>query len=119
GTPDGGGYATRGQRLDRLDQDLGTNANRLFYLATPPAAYEPIVKAIGAHGLRGSTGWSRVVIEKPFGRDRESARVLTETIHTVFRGDEVFRIDRYLGSETVQHILVMRSANGTFAPLCN
>src|SRR5207245_1275284 len=85
----------------------------------PPAAYEPIVKAIGAHGLRGSTGWSRVVIEKPFGRDRESARVLTETIHTVFREDEVFRIDHYLGKETVQNILVMRFANGIFEPLWN
>jgi len=119
GTPDERGYDTLGQRLDRLDQDLGTNANRLFYLATPPAAYEPIVKAIGAHGLRGSTGWSRVVIEKPFGRDRESARVLTETIHTVFREDEVFRIDHYLGKETVQNILVMRFANGIFEPLWN
>src|SRR5207248_128228 len=118
-TPDDRGYDELSRRLDRLDQDLGTNANRLFYLATPPAAYEPIVKAIGAHGLRGSTGWSRVVIEKPFGRDRESARVLTETIHTVFREDEVFRIDHYLGKETVQNILVMRFSNGIFEPIWN
>jgi glucose-6-phosphate 1-dehydrogenase len=105
GTADERGYDALGQRLDRLDQELGTNANRLFYLATPPAAYAPIVKAIGAHGLRGSTGWSRVVVEKPFGHDRESARSLTETIHAVFREDEVFRIDHYLGKETVQNIL--------------
>ena len=118
-TPDDRGYDQLSRRLDQLDTELGTNANRLFYLATPPGAYEPIVKAIGAHGLRGRTGWARIVVEKPFGHDRESARALTELIHQVFREDEVFRIDHYLGKETVQNILVMRFANGIFEPLWN
>jgi glucose-6-phosphate 1-dehydrogenase len=117
--PDDRAYDDLARTLDLLDQRLGTFANRLFYLATPPAAYEPIVKAIGAHGLRGKTGWARIVIEKPFGHDRESARVLTETIHTVFREDEVFRIDHYLGKETVQNILVLRFANAIFEPVWN
>jgi glucose-6-phosphate 1-dehydrogenase len=118
-TPDDRGYQELGRVLERLDRDLGTFANRLFYLATPPSAYAPIVQAIGAHGLRGKTGWARVVVEKPFGRDRESARTLTETIHKVFREDEVFRIDHYLGKETVQNILVLRFANGIFEPVWN
>ncbi|HEY7624334.1 MAG TPA: glucose-6-phosphate dehydrogenase [Candidatus Limnocylindria bacterium] len=118
-TPDDAGYEELRRTLDQLDFALGTHANRLFYLATPPAAYEPIVKAIGGHRLRGETGWARVVVEKPFGRDRESARELNEVMHTVFREDEVFRIDHYLGKETVQNILVMRFANGIFEPIWN
>src|SRR5919197_567291 len=116
-TPDDAGYDALAKRLKGLDDEFGTLSNRLFYLATPPSAYVPIVKAIGAHALRGRTGWSRVVVEKPFGRDRESARQLTDELHTVFREDEVFRIDHYLGKETVQNILVMRFANGIFEPL--
>src|SRR3989440_8538133 len=78
-----------------------------------------MVRAIGEHRLRGDTGWARVVIEKPFGRNRESARELTEILHTVFREDEIFRIDHYLGKETVQNILVMRFSNGIFEPIWN
>ncbi len=116
-TPNEAGYDDLRKTLEKLDDDIGTQANRLFYLATPPPAYAPIVKAIGAHGLRGKAGWSRVVIEKPFGHDRQSAIELTRTLHGVFREDEVFRIDHYLGKETVQNILVMRFANGIFEPL--
>jgi glucose-6-phosphate 1-dehydrogenase len=116
-TPDERGYESLRETLERLDEELGTHANRLFYLATPPSAYASIVTAIGAHDLRGRTGWARVVVEKPFGHDRESARQLTEVIQTVFREDEVFRIDHYLGKETVQNILVMRFANGIFEPI--
>jgi glucose-6-phosphate 1-dehydrogenase len=118
-TPDDSGYEELRRTLDQLDFALGTHANRLFYLATPPAAYDSIIKAIGGHRLRGETGWARIVIEKPFGHDRESARELNEAVHTVFREDEVFRIDHYLGKETVQNILVMRFANGIFEPLWN
>ena len=118
-TPDDHGYEELRETLERLDEELGTHANRLFYLATPPSAYASIVKAIGDHRLRGRTGWARVVVEKPFGHDRESAQELTEVIHTVFREDEVFRIDHYLGKETVQNILVMRFANGIFEPIWN
>src|SRR3989442_13949923 len=118
-TPDERGYGRLRETLDRLDHEHGTNANRLFYLATPPPAYASIVKAIGEHRLRRKPGGARGAIEKPFGRDRESARELTEILHTVFREDEVFRIDHYLGKETVQNILVMRFANGIFEPIWN
>ena len=118
-TVDDAGYEELRRTLDQLDFALGTHANRLFYLATPPPAYEPIVKAIGEHHLRGDTGWARIVVEKPFGHDRESALALNEVVHTVFREDEVFRIDHYLGKETVQNILVMRFSNGIFEPIWN
>jgi glucose-6-phosphate 1-dehydrogenase len=117
-TPDDAGYESLASALDKVDAELGTNGNRLFYLATPPQAYAPIVRAIGAHGLRGP-GWSRVVVEKPFGHDLVSAMELTTIVHEVFREDEVFRIDHYLGKETVQNILVLRFANGIFEPIWN
>jgi len=117
-TPDDAGYDALARRLAEVDAEVGTNGNRLFYLATPPAAYAPIVRSIGTHGLRGS-GWSRVVIEKPFGHDLASATELTNVVHEVFREDEVFRIDHYLGKETVQNILVLRFANGIFEPIWN
>ena len=117
-TPDDAGYQQLARMLDRVDAEVGTNGNRLFYLATPPGAYAPIVRAIGAHGLRGP-GWSRVVVEKPFGNDLKSAMELTSIVHEVFREDEVFRIDHYLGKETVQNILVLRFANGIFEPIWN
>jgi glucose-6-phosphate 1-dehydrogenase len=118
-TADDAGYEELRRTLDQLDFALGTHANRLFYLATPPSAYEAIVKAIGDHRLRGETGWARIVVEKPFGHDRASALELNEVVHTVFREDEVFRIDHYLGKETVQNILVMRFSNGIFEPIWN
>ena len=117
-TPDDAGYDALARHLDEVDAAVGTNGNRLFYLATPPQAYAPIVRAIGAHRLRGR-GWSRVVVEKPFGRDLASATELTSIVHEVFREDEVFRIDHYLGKETVQNILVLRFANGIFEPVWN
>ena len=118
-TPDDEGYETLGHTLKRIDEDLGTHGNRLFYLATPPAAYAPIVRAIGRHMLIREGGWSRIVIEKPFGHDLASARELTDTVHDVFREEQVFRIDHYLGKETVQNIVVMRFANSIFEPLWN
>jgi glucose-6-phosphate 1-dehydrogenase len=117
-TPDDAGYDALRATLDQVDAQVGTNGNRLFYLATPPQAYEPIVRAIGKHKLRGP-GWSRVVVEKPFGHDLASAMELTTIVHEVFREDEVFRIDHYLGKETVQNILVLRFANGIFEPIWN
>src|SRR5205823_13904091 len=117
-TPDDAGYDRLAETLSRVDAELGTNGNRLFYLATPPAAYAPIVRSIATHRLRGA-GWSRVVIEKPFGHDLQSATELTGIVHEVFREDEVFRIDHYLGKETVQNILVLRFANGIFEPIWN
>jgi glucose-6-phosphate 1-dehydrogenase len=117
-TPDDAGYDELARVLTQVDANVGTNGNRLFYLATPPQAYVPIIRAIGAHKLRGP-GWSRVVVEKPFGHDLESAMELTAIVHEVFREDEVFRIDHYLGKETVQNILVLRFANGIFEPIWN
>ena len=117
-TPDDAGYDELARMLAQVDAEAGTNGNRLFYLATPPQAYASIIRAIGKHGLRGP-GWSRIVVEKPFGHDLASAMELTGIVHEVFREDEVFRIDHYLGKETVQNILVLRFANGIFEPVWN
>ena len=112
------GYDELRTRLGRFDRDLGTGGGRLFYLATPPNAYVPIVRALGRHDLaRNGTGWARIVVEKPFGRDRASAAALTSTLHEVFREEEIFRIDHYLGKETVQNLLVLRFANAIFEPV--
>jgi len=112
------GYADLRRRLEQLDRDLGTAGDRLFYLATPPGAYVPIVRSIGRHDLaRNGGARSRIVVEKPFGRDLASATALSQTLHEVFAEDEIFRIDHYLGKETVQNILVFRFANSIFEPV--
>ena len=99
----------------------GCPENHIFYLATPPEVDPLIVDRLGRAGLsREASGcFSRVVVEKPFGHDLESARALNAEIHKVFREDQIFRIDHYLGKETVQNILVLRFANGVFEPLWN
>jgi glucose-6-phosphate 1-dehydrogenase len=97
--------------------------NTLFYLATPPEAFGPVVRRLGESGLsrRGAAAapWSRVVIEKPFGSDLASARTLNGKVRAAFKEHQVFRIDHYLGKETVQNILVLRFANSIFEPLWN
>ena len=114
------GYAELGRVLDHLDAEKGTRGNRLFYLATPPSAYIPIIRAIGRHSLASAaSGWKRIVIEKPFGSDLTSARALSAALSETFSEAEIFRIDHYLGKETVQNILVLRFANGIFEPLWN
>jgi glucose-6-phosphate 1-dehydrogenase len=114
------GYDDLKRRLAELDGELGTEGDRLFYLATPPVAYAGIVRSIGRHDLaRHGTAWSRIVVEKPFGRDLASARALSAALHEVFAEDEIFRIDHYLGKETVQNILVLRFANSIFEPVWN
>ena len=118
GDPDG--HDRLRERLAALERDAGTCGNRLFYLAIPPAAYARTVADLGRERIaRSGVGWSRIVIEKPFGRDRSSARALTEAVHEVFQEREVYRIDHYLGKETVQNILVLRFANGIFEPTWN
>jgi glucose-6-phosphate 1-dehydrogenase len=107
------------QTYRRLKEHLGessaAHANRLFYLAVPPEVYPIIIRQIGEAGLDHSEGgWTRIVIEKPFGHDLESARHLNEKIHASFREDQVYRIDHYLGKETVQNILAFRFANFIF-----
>jgi len=94
--------------------------NVLFYLATPPESYETIIEFIGTEHLSHMTkGWTRIVIEKPYGRDLETAKNLEKLVHTVFEENQIYRIDHYLGKETVQNILVLRFANGIFEPLWN
>jgi len=130
---DPAGYERLRAFLADSDRQHGTAGNRIFYLATPPAAYASIVDRLGAAGLvsdawdgprdAGATGkgqgWSRIIIEKPFGRDLSTARALNADIHKVFRERQVYRIDHYLGKETVQNILTFRFGNSIFEPLWN
>jgi glucose-6-phosphate 1-dehydrogenase len=104
----------------RLARALEGHPNRLFYCATPPSLYDHIVSQLGKSGLsQGRGGWTRIIIEKPFGRDLESAQVLNRLIAGYFNESQVYRIDHYLGKETVQNILVFRFANGIFEPIWN
>jgi glucose-6-phosphate 1-dehydrogenase len=110
------------ERLDKLDAEHATAGNRLFYLATQPSAFTEIVAEIGRCGLdheHHGGGWRRIVIEKPFGRDLDSAKRLNREVGKVFRESQVYRIDHYLGKETVRNLLVFRFANGIFEPLWN
>src|SRR5262249_32865553 len=94
--------------------------NRIFYFATPPEADPTIVKFLGEQGLaRPENGWARVVVEKPFGHDLESGRQLNEALRSVFAEKQIYRIDHYLGKETVQNVFVLRCPKGLFEPLWN
>jgi len=125
------GYVRLAAVLDELDAG-GTRGNRMFYLATPPSQFGAIVEQLGASGLarKGAfdaasaggeavAGWTRVVIEKPFGRDLATARELNRTIAVAFDERQVYRIDHYLAKETAQNLLVLRFANGIFEPVWN
>jgi glucose-6-phosphate 1-dehydrogenase len=115
-----------GRRLDRIDRDRGTAGNRLFYLAVPPPLYPEIVRQLGAAGLAsgerptgGRRGWARVIVEKPFGSNLATARRLNREIRGVFDEEQIYRIDHYLGKETVQNLAVFRFGNGLFEPIWN
>jgi glucose-6-phosphate 1-dehydrogenase len=112
-----GGEAALVDALNELDETRGTAGNRIYYLAVPPAAFGDIVTALGRS--RTASGWTRVIVEKPFGHDLASAEALNELVTTYFHEDEIFRIDHYLGKETVQNMLVLRFANGIFEPIWN
>ncbi len=106
--------------LEQIESERGGPRHRIFYFATPPDADETIVKAIGAEGLeKVENGWVRAVVEKPFGHDLESGRHLNRVLLSVFPEKQIYRIDHYLGKETVQNIFVLRFANGIFEPLWN
>ncbi|MEO6235614.1 MAG: glucose-6-phosphate dehydrogenase, partial [Vicinamibacterales bacterium] len=115
-----------GEFYARLAADLesrrraGGNDNRLFYIATPSSLARPIIEGLGAAGLAtNDAGWSRIVIEKPFGRDLQSGRELNRVVNSAFAEEAVFRIDHYLGKETVQNILVFRFGNTMLEPVWN
>jgi glucose-6-phosphate 1-dehydrogenase len=115
-------YARLSMRLDEIDVEHGTRGNRLYYLATHASAFSEIVAELGRAGLDHEMhggGWRRVVIEKPFGRDLESATRLNREVAKVFREKQVYRIDHYLGKETVRNLLVFRFGNGIFEPIWN
>ena len=122
------GHAACTKKMTELDQKFGTPPNRMFYISTPPATFEPIIGGVGKQltaGRRaGETssapkGWHRIIIEKPFGSDLESAKALNALLLRYFKEDEIFRIDHYLGKETVQNLMVMRFANSIFEPIWN
>ncbi|HYL76165.1 MAG TPA: glucose-6-phosphate dehydrogenase [Bryobacteraceae bacterium] len=113
-------YQTLGTLLSALDKQLGTKGNYFFYLATAPTFFGLIIKQLGAAGLvTEDHGFRRVIIEKPFGRDLDSAKALNKEIRKVLDEKQIYRIDHYLGKETVQNILVFRFANGIFEPIWN
>ena len=113
-------YAGLKAELDRIAQEKGIGPDRLFYLATAPEYFAPIIENLGAQGMaQPEHGRVGVVIEKPFGHDLDSARELNHQVNAVFHENQVFRIDHYLGKETVQNILVFRFANGIFEPIWN
>ncbi len=121
------GYAKLADLLDRLDEERGTQGNRIFYLATPPTTDSEIIHQLGGAGLARAPrsnngedeGWTRIIIEKPFGRDLTSAQKLNRELARVFRENQIYRIDHYMGKETVQNLLALRFANGIFEPLWN
>lgn len=118
---DADGYRRLAERLAHIDEQRGTGGNRVFYLATPPDTYDEIIRQLGAHQLAHSSagGWTRIIVEKPFGRDLASARTLNDQLLAVFEEAQIYRIDHYLGKETVQNILIFRFANGIFEPIWN
>ena len=111
-------YADLSQRLTTLDDEWGTCTNKLFYLAVPPKLYETIFRAIATSGLSipcgGDDGWTRVIVEKPFGSDLQTAKALDELLGKLFKESQIYRIDHYLAKEMLQNILTFRFANNLF-----
>ncbi|NYJ74764.1 glucose-6-phosphate dehydrogenase [Allobranchiibius huperziae] len=118
---DEAGFDRLADEVARADVERGTDGNHAFYLSIPPAAFGDVCKQLERSGLtrQDPSSWRRVIIEKPFGHDLASARALNEIVESVFPPESVFRIDHYLGKETVQNILALRFANGMFEPVWN
>ena len=121
-TEDVNDYKFLKDKLDKLNSLKVTHGNYIYYLATPPILYETIVANLGAHHLQDTPdehGSKKIIVEKPFGFDFESARKLNNHLHEIFNENQIYRIDHYLGKETVQNVLVLRFANGIFEPMWN
>src|SRR5256714_10812549 len=114
---DEGGENKLQDLLTKLDEERQLGGNRVYYLAVPPGAFPTIVEALGRR--RSATGWTRLIVEKPFGHDLDSARELNRMLREHFEENEIFRIDHYLGRETVQNMNALRFANGIFEPIWN
>ena len=110
-------YQALAARIRTLEAERNLPGNRVFYLALPPTAFTANIAALGQTGLNQAPGWTRLVVEKPFGKDLASGIALNEQIHRYFDESQVYRIDHYLGKETVQNLLIFRFANAIFEPL--
>ncbi len=114
------GYTLLDKYLSQLDKEYGTNGNRIYYLAVPPSSFEPIIENLNCRQmLLNKDNWQRVMVEKPFGSDLESARELNENISKSIKEKNLFRIDHYLGKEMIQNIMAIRFGNSIFEPLWN
>ena len=119
-TSDAQDYGKLVPRLDNLHFKYKTCGNTLYYMSTPPSLYGVIPECLAAHGLNTEEyGWKRIIVEKPFGYDEKTAQALDVQIHRFFEEHQIYRIDHYLGKETVQNLLVLRFSNGWFEPLWN
>ena len=119
-TSDAADYGKLVPRLEELHTKYQTNGNTLYYMSTPPSLYGVIPECLAAHGLNEEKdGWKRIIVEKPFGYDEKTAQALDVQIHRFFEEHQIYRIDHYLGKETVQNLLVLRFSNGWFEPLWN
>ena len=119
-TSDAQDYGKLVPRLDELHDKYQTCGNTLYYMSTPPSLYGVIPECLAAHGLNTEEyGWKRIIVEKPFGYDEKTAQALDVQIHRFFEEHQIYRIDHYLGKETVQNLLVLRFSNGWFEPLWN
>ncbi len=112
-------YATLAKEIASLEHEAGLPGNRILYLALPPEAFEPTIEGIGGAGLNKSAGWTRIVVEKPFGFDLASSEELDALLRRFFTESQIYRIDHYLGKETVQNLMVFRFANPIFESLWN
>jgi len=110
-------YSPLAARIKSLEEEHNIKGNRVFYLALPPPSFPTVIKGIGESGLNKSPGWVRIVVEKPFGEDLSSAQELNRLLHRYFEESQIYRIDHYLGKETVQNLLIFRFANTIFESL--